>query len=344
MSKKIHKSIKLSKLKKPRKTRYMILIFLILPFVIFYFLLVNPIIFWVEKKILDFEVSETFLKEHVNFLVNLDKQRTYLNLEALDTTVSYIEEYFKKSWCDKVYLQPYKINNTEYKNVICYFNWIKPEKIIIWAHYDVYGEESNEWEKFEWADDNASWIAWILELSRLVWLNKDKIKNSLELVAYTLEEPPFYNSDKMWSYVHAKSLFDNDEKIKYMIALEMIWYFSDENIQKYPINFLSRFYPDTWNFIAVIWQLFDFEIKNIKKSMLMYSGIDIKSLSAPRWVVWIDFSDHRNYWEFWYKAYMITDTSFYRNPNYHTVGDTIETLDFSKMKEVVSSVYWILID
>jgi hypothetical protein len=36
---------------------------------------------------------------------------------------------------------------------------------------------------------------------------------------------------------------------------------------------------------------------------------------------------------------MINDTAFIRNPNYHTKGDTIETLDFIKMAEVVNAAF-----
>jgi hypothetical protein len=36
---------------------------------------------------------------------------------------------------------------------------------------------------------------------------------------------------------------------------------------------------------------------------------------------------------------MITDTSFYRNSNYHQTTDTIYTLDFERMAQVVDAVY-----
>jgi hypothetical protein len=58
----------------------------------------------------------------------------------------------------------------------------------------------------------------------------------------------------------------------------------------------------------------------------------------------VDFSDHRNYWTFGYPAVMITDTAFYRNPHYHMPTDTIDTLDFEKMKEVVKGVMWSLLN
>ena len=36
---------------------------------------------------------------------------------------------------------------------------------------------------------------------------------------------------------------------------------------------------------------------------------------------------------------MINDTAFLRNPHYHLPTDTIETLDFNKMTEVVNGAY-----
>ena len=41
---------------------------------------------------------------------------------------------------------------------------------------------------------------------------------------------------------------------------------------------------------------------------------------------------------------MITDTAFYRNPNYHQPSDVIETLDFVKMQAVVKGLYWALMN
>jgi hypothetical protein len=46
-----------------------------------------------------------------------------------------------------------------------------------------------------------------------------------------------------------------------------------------------------------------------------------------------------SFWEFGYSAFMITDTAFYRNPNYHAPGDTAETLDYEKMAKLVIGLY-----
>jgi hypothetical protein len=45
-------------------------------------------------------------------------------------------------------------------------------------------------------------------------------------------------------------------------------------------------------------------------------------------------SDHAPFWRFEIPAIIVTDTASFRNPYYHTGGDTINTLDFPFMKKV----------
>ncbi len=322
-------------MKNTRKIKITIYIILLSIPLIFANIIVRPIYFWVSKNVQNISANKENLEKHVEFFTTLEKQRSYINLEELNQAADYIYNDFKSYWCDEVKYQPYQVSGEKYKNVICTYKWKSDEKIIIWAHYDVCAED--DFSFFQWADDNASWVAWVLELARLVWQNKTNLKNSIEFVAYTLEEPPFFDSENMWSFVHAKSLKNNWEKVEYMIALEMIGCFSEK--QDYPIMFLKRLYPSKGDFIALVWKLSDSKVKEIKKAMQENSSIDTRSLSAPSFVLWIDFSDHRNYWIQGYRAYMVTDTSFYRNKNYHTKFDTIDTLDFDKMNEVVKWVY-----
>jgi Zn-dependent M28 family amino/carboxypeptidase len=72
--------------------------------------------------------------------------------------------------------------------------------------------------------------------------------------------------------------------------------------------------------------------------MQMGTHIKVCKLSAPAVVPGVALSDHSSYWKFGFPAAMITDTAFYRNPNYHQSSDTIETLDFEKMSQVVNAV------
>jgi hypothetical protein len=49
-------------------------------------------------------------------------------------------------------------------------------------------------------------------------------------------------------------------------------------------------------------------------------------------------SDHASFWDVGWPALMVTDTAFFRNPNYHLPSDTIGTLDFDFMAELVMSL------
>ncbi len=101
--------------------------------------------------------------------------------------------------------QTYKVKDTEYHNIIASIGPQNSEKIIIGAHYDVAGEQQG-------ADDNASGVAGLLEIARILKKNESRLKYNFELVAFTLEEPPYFRTENMGSYVHAKSLSDKKEK------------------------------------------------------------------------------------------------------------------------------------
>ena len=68
-------------------------------------------------------------------------------------------------------------------------------------------------------------------------------------------------------------------------------------------------------------------------------SLPVRSINAPAWLYGADFSDHLNYWAAGIPAVTISDTSFLRNLNYHTANDTVQTLDFRRMAEVVKDVY-----
>ena len=129
--------------------------------------------------------------------------------------------------------------------------------------------------------------------------------------------------------------------MRLMICLEMIGYFTDSpSSQKFPNRFLQLYYPSRGNFVALA-STFDYrkETLALKKAMKGVTSLPVKSINAPRGLPGIDFSDHRNYWAVGYPAVMVTDTSFYRNPNYHKKSDTPDTLDYEKMSQVIIAVF-----
>ncbi len=271
------------------------------------------------------------LKNDLFKITKTFNSRYYKNVKTLDSVADYIYNELKKT-CDSVYFQPFLVDGKIYKNVIGVLGLKNTERIVVGAHYDVaYIQEG--------ADDNASGLVGLLELTRL--LSKENLKNRIDFVAYTLEEPPYFDTENMGSYIHAKSLHDNNIKIKGMICLEMIGYFSDiPHSQHYPIGFLKLFYGNKANFITVVQKFGNGKFgRKFKRLMKRQKLIKTKSFKAPASVSGIDLSDHLNYWNFKYSAVMITNTSFYRNNNYHRPTDKMETLDIKRMALVIDEVY-----
>jgi len=219
-----------------------------------------------------------------------------------------------------------------YKNVIATLNPSYKKRVIFGGHYDVCGD-------IQGADDNASAVAGIIENARQLYKYKDQLDFRIDFVAFTLEESPYFGTDNMGSYVHAKYLKDNNIDVIGIINYEMIGYFTDEpNSQEYPIEAMKFLYPSTGNFIAIasndsstsFLEKLDFD--NIDKK------IDSYNIVLPDGLSDITASDNINYWNFGFNAVMVTDTAHYRNKNYPTIGDTIETIDFEKMQYTVDMV------
>lgn len=144
----------------------------------------------------------------------------------------------------------------------------------------------------------------------------------------------------MGSYIHAQSIRNRKHSIQYMMVLEMIGYYSrKEGSQSFPDPSMRRIYPSAGNFIAVVGNNASARnVERIKNAVLKNSTIDCQSLIASPTLQGMDFSDHLNYLALGVEAVMVTDTAFYRNPNYHKRTDTPDTLDYEKMAEVVKGL------
>ncbi len=272
------------------------------------------------------------LENHVRVLSEDIPSRNWDRPEDLDKAATYIRQQWESIGLT-VEEQLFQVRENTYRNVIVKFesktNKHK-EKIIIGAHYDVA-------HNYPGADDNASGTAGLIELARMLkGLSLDK---DIELVAYSLEEPPMFGTNNMGSFFHAERESLNNSKIDLMISLEMIGYFSDEpKSQDYPISVLGLFYPDKGNYIGVVDKLSSRRATQVKKVMRKSTNLPVHSISGPTAIQGVNYSDHLNYWNFGYDAVMITDTSFYRNKAYHTKEDTADRLDYEKMAKVVGAV------
>lgn len=300
----------------------------------FIWALTSPVfVFSKQENAVSVEVER--IEKDVVTLCATTKPRNSFNVESLNQAADYIIKEWQKLDL-KVDTQAFFVKGVEYKNLICSFGPKDGERIVVGAHYDVCENQAG-------ADDNASGVAGILELARLLHQYQPVLKYRIDLVAYTLEEPPYFRTENMGSAVHSKYLFDHKIDVKAMICLEMIGYFSDEKgSQDYPVGILKLFYPTKGNYISVVSKMGGGNgnlTRRVKKGMKKGANIKVTSINAPASMPGIDFSDHLNYWKYDYQAVMITNTAFYRNKNYHQPTDLPETLDYDKMAEVIKGVY-----
>jgi Zn-dependent M28 family amino/carboxypeptidase len=272
------------------------------------------------------------LLEHVSSLSSISPGRNFENPGQLEKAATYIEAQLL-SYGLNPENQTFLVEGKVFRNIVVRFGKKEGKLLVIGAHYDTCGEQPG-------ADDNASGVAGLLEISALLAKLPQQELAPVELVFYTLEEPPNFRTSNMGSYVHAASLAAKGIKIRGMISLEMIGYFTEEKgSQKFPLRVLKLFYPSRGNFIAFVGKTGQGHfVRRAKRKMRGPCPVSICTINAPSKIPGIDFSDHLNYWKFGYKAMMITDTSFYRNFEYHKNGDTPERLDYKKMAGVVEGV------
>lgn len=286
---------------------------------------------------LDKTADTTLITQHLTKITKTEGYRNYLNIPLLNKTADYILSVFSK-YADTAYLQEYNVDGRIYKNVVCRFGTnINKPLIVVGAHYDVCGNQ-------EGADDNASGIVGLLELARM--LKGEKIEYPIELVAYSLEEPPYFRTKYMGSYIHAKALKDNNTNVYGMLAIEMIGYFSNEKkSQDYPVKVMKVAYGTKGNYILLAKRTGSGKfVKHFSNGFKDAETIETSSIKAPAKIQGIDFSDHLNYWAFDYDALMITNTAFFRNKNYHQTTDTMETLDIGRMAKVIDGIYAALVN
>jgi Zn-dependent M28 family amino/carboxypeptidase len=200
------------------------------------------------------------------------------------------------------------------------------EIVLVGAHYDTVAGSPG-------ADDNASGVAAMIEIARL--LSGRRLQRTVRCVAFVNEEPPFFYSREMGSAVYARAARARSDDIKTMLSLEMLGYYSSRpRSQRYP-PLLRYFYPDRGNFIAFVSNLRSRRaLAQVHDAFRSQCTFPSARLASPAIVPGISWSDQLSFWRAGYAAVMVTDTALYRYPHYHCSTDTPEKLDFAAMARV----------
>lgn len=270
------------------------------------------------------------LKTHVVKLSEEVGERSIFRYPELTKAADYITESFQNLGYS-VEFQEYTLDGKVSRNIIVEKRGNKKpdEIVIIGAHYDTCFNPG--------ANDNASGVAGLLELARLLASEENNI--TIRFIAFANEEPPFFKTKDMGSFVYARKAREKQENIKAAVILEMIGYYTDKPFsQRYPL-FLGPFYPHRANFIAVVGNLTNRRlVKQVTNDFRKHSQFPIKSVVLFDFIPGVDFSDHWSFWQFGFPAIMITDTAFYRYRYYHTNLDTFEKLNYESMAKVVEGL------
>jgi Zn-dependent M28 family amino/carboxypeptidase len=275
------------------------------------------------------EESVKALYDHVHALSVAIGSRSVAEHDRILRAESYIRGFLEEQGVPYA-LQGYDHEGKRFSNIIVELKGtVQPdESVIVGAHYDtIHGTPG--------ADDNASAVAVLLELCRD--LREYRPERTLKLIFFVLEEPPAFMTPAMGSHVYAEQARQRGERIHGMISLEMVGYFNDAaGSQAFPVPGMHWLYPDRGNFIGVIGNVQSRELTlTVAEALKVGADIPVEHLVALPFVPGVGLSDHGPFWKMGYRAVMVTDTAFYRNPNYHTPNDTIETLRFDKMSQIV---------
>ena len=277
----------------------------------------------------DEEFIKAELKTHVEQLAGKIGPRNIKWPDNLKKAASYIESVLAKTNLPLT-KHTYVIENDHFDNIILEkLGHTKPNEIIlIGAHYDSVIED------VPGANDNASGVAALLVLAER--LKQVPCARTIRFVAFVNEEPPFFKTNKMGSFLYAKKLKKSKENIVGMISLETIGYYREDPFsQKYPFPF-NFFYPNQGNFIGFVGNLRSGPlVRTAIKAFRESAKVPSEAASLPGWVVGVDWSDQWAFWKMGYPAIMVTDTALFRYPYYHSKEDTPSKLNYTAFTHVV---------
>lgn len=272
------------------------------------------------------------LRRHVDALAGVIGERNVTRPDAYCAAAGYIRSEWRALGYE-IAEQAYRADGVECANLEVTRHGVRlPDEIILLgAHYDTVSGSPG-------ADDNASGVAALLEISRL--FADMAPARTVRFVAFANEEMPFFLQQDMGSMVYARAARTRGDAIHFMISLEMLGYYSDRPGSQYYPPLLRSFYPDQGNFIGFVSNFpSQHLLRRVVDAFRASSDFPAEYLSTFESVPGVSWSDHSSFWKHGYRAVMVTDTAFYRYPFYHTFADTPEQLDYERFAQVTRGLF-----
>jgi Zn-dependent M28 family amino/carboxypeptidase len=184
------------------------------------------------------------------------------------------------------------------------------------------------------ADDNASAVAVCLECARLV--KESGIERTM-IVLFNREEDGLIGSQQFVAYLSTVAGFSVSEAH----IFEMVGFCSKApGSQRMPPGLPLIAAPDVGDFLGL---LANRHSNNVAESLLKLAATYIPETPVLALKTYVGVekyfghllrSDHAPFWETGIASVMWTDTSEFRNPNYHRESDTPGTLDYEFLSQV----------
>lgn len=203
--------------------------------------------------------------------------------------------------------------------------------VIVGAHFDSVARSPG-------ADDNASGVAAMLEVARL--LARRTPGATIQFVGFNLEEiQDTLLHFKVGSRFYVERLKEEGRRVAGALVLEMVGFTGERQTVPAAVQLVKKV-PRTGTFLAAVG---DGESGVLLQAMESAAAgvVELVSLAVPLkgWLVPdTRRSDNARFWDVGYPALMVTDTADLRNPHYHRAGDTPDTLDYAFMAKATTVV------
>jgi aminopeptidase YwaD len=234
----------------------------------------------------------------------------------------------------RVERQLFTWDRAEHHNVVATCDGADADRpwVVVGAHFDSTAHTPG-------ADDNASAVAAMLEVARLLagW----RPAATIQYVGFNLEEiqrwlPPTY---RLGSKAYAERLKADGRRLAAALVLEMVGYTGPTQRVPRAVRLVKKI-PSTGHFLAAVGDASSRHLLTVMERACE-GTIELVTLAVPlKGYVVPDTrrSDNARFWDQDYPALMITDTADLRNPHYHRSSDTPDTLDYPFMGRVVTAL------
>jgi Peptidase family M28 len=279
----------------------------------------------------------TELKRHVETIAA--REHNVRHYEELEKVARYIETSLE-AYGYAVGRQVFTVEGRSVRNIDAAIeaSLSDPDVVVVGAHYDsVQGSPG--------ANDNATGVAAVLALARLLADGRGKVGKRIRLVFFVNEEPPYFRTEAMGSLQYARALAARKERVVAMYSLETLGFYSSEpGSQRYPAPFAMMF-PDRADFVAFVGLLNSRPLlQQTMRSFRAHTSFPSIGGVAPGIIPGIDWSDHWAFAQHGFQAVMITDTALFRYPHYHLPSDTPDKVDFARLARVVKGIEHVIRD